>query len=65
VKTPITNLEKLQLQSKELNTHNLKNIDTNDESAETSSLFMVMFNYYRLIGTSSLLKQLFFFGMIF
>lgn len=48
VKTPISYVEKLQLQSKKLNkqnTNNLENIDKNNELAETSSQFMVKFNY--------------------
>jgi len=54
VKTPIPYVEKLQLQLKKLNkqnTNNLENIDKNNELAETSSQFMVKFNYYRHIGT--------------
>lgn len=53
-KTPISQVEKLQLQSNKLN--NLENIDKNNEFAETSSLFMVKFNYYPPIGTIAYYK---------
>lgn len=50
MKTPVSYSEKLLLQSNKFNRQNIKNlenIDKNDEPAETSSLFVVKFNYYR------------------